>query len=319
MLRLAHRILIQRFLPLDREVYDPRQFALVTKLHQECAEEIANGVPIIIADNVSDYVNESFRISGKSTIDLTTYPPCPPAFGRCFIEWNQPEIFYPHGDTIEEQGTKQIGCLLCATTSKESMNTWAKDDPVLKAISATAKWLLVGILYICDLDGRSLPVCVLTILLDEEGRFISGSAASHGYISDKYTTGQFGSCWAQIITTLAFMQCKNVERVDVTKQEGQPRKWCRRQRVPELQYHTLLIDPNIGNKTQSSDRKTEGDRSGKALHICRGHFMHSVNDGVSKGLFGRGIYGTFWVPAHVRGTADLGRVIPTYNVLAPTG
>ena len=25
------------------------------------------------------------------------------------------------------------------------------------------------------------------------------------------------------------------------------------------------------------------------------------NDGLSKGLFGRGIYGTFWVPAHIQG------------------
>lgn len=113
------------------------------------------------------------------------------------------------------------------------------------------------------------------------------------------------------------MQCKNVNRLDVTETEGPAPKWCRRQRVPELKYHALQIDPNTSGKPRPGERKTEGDRSGKALHIVRGYFAHFVDDGISKGLFGRGQYGTFWVPSHARGTLSEGKVVSTYNVLAP--
>ena len=120
-----------------------------------------------------------------------------------------------------------------------------------------------------------------------------------------------------LLHTLSFMQCKNVTPVDVTANEGPPPKWCRRQRVPELKYQALQIDPNIGAKPRTGERKTEGDRSGKALHICRGHFAHFVDDGVSRGLFGRNQFGTFWVPSHTRGSLEHGRIVSTYNVKAP--
>jgi hypothetical protein len=113
------------------------------------------------------------------------------------------------------------------------------------------------------------------------------------------------------------MNCKNVNRLDVTKEQGPLPRWCRRQRVPELAYHTLQIDPNAGRKPRPGERETAGDRSGKALHICRGHFAHFIDDGVSQGLFGRGQFGTFWVPSHTRGSLEHGRVVSTYQILAP--
>ena len=117
--------------------------------------------------------------------------------------------------------------------------------------------------------------------------------------------------------TLGLLHCRNVQKVDVTSDEGPPAKWCRRQRVPELKYNVLRIDPNIGAKARADERRTEGDRSGKSLHVCRGHFAHFQDDGVSQGLFGRRQFGTFWVPAHARGSLEHGEVISTYNVKAP--
>jgi hypothetical protein len=54
--------------------------------------------------------------------------------------------------------------------------------------------------------------------------------------------------------------------------------------------------------------ETEGLK--RALHICRGHFSHYSEE---KPLFGR-IAGTFWVPAHVRGSAKEGVIVSDYNV-----
>ena len=68
-------------------------------------------------------------------------------------------------------------------------------------------------------------------------------------------------------------------------------------------------------KRSGTGRKTEGDRSGKSLHICRGHFSHYANDGTSLGLFGRGTtYGTFWIPSHARGSLEHGRIVSTYKI-----
>jgi len=72
------------------------------------------------------------------------------------------------------------------------------------------------------------------------------------------------------LLTVGFLHCKNVNRIDVTDEQGPTRKWCRRQRVPELKYHTVQIDPNLSIKRCADGRTAEGDRSGKALHICRG-------------------------------------------------
>jgi hypothetical protein len=34
-------------------------------------------------------------------------------------------------------------------------------------------------------------------------------------------------------------------------------------------------------------------------------------------LFGRRQFGTFWIPAHTRGSLEHGKVISTYNVKVP--
>lgn len=51
----------------------------------------------------------------------------------------------------------------------------------------------------------------------------------------------------------------------------------------------------------------------RALHICRGHFK-TYQD---QGLFGKH-KGTFWVPMHLRGTAEEGIVRKEYKIVGPT-
>jgi hypothetical protein len=50
----------------------------------------------------------------------------------------------------------------------------------------------------------------------------------------------------------------------------------------------------------------------RGLHIVRGHFSTYTEDAP---LFGR-ITGTFWIPAHVRGTASEGLISSEYRVSA---
>ena len=53
----------------------------------------------------------------------------------------------------------------------------------------------------------------------------------------------------------------------------------------------------------------EGNTMAKALHICRGHFR-SYDE---KPLFGR-VKGTFFIPQHVRGNADVGEHQKEYSI-----
>ena len=115
------------------------------------------------------------------------------------------------------------------------------------------------------------------------------------------------------LLTLGFMNCSNISREDDTKKHGPTPKWCRRQRQPELRYQTLWIG-KPGAKRPVGGRKTAGDRSGLAWHIRRGHFAHYVDDGVSRGLFGKGIFGTFWIEACACGSAENGEIISTYKI-----
>jgi len=351
MLRMAHRLLATRT-PRWYSTYTvPKE--LIPAFLAELQEVVKTPIPVIIASNVADYVARHRGVNRKD------YPPCPPPFPAFFIEYDQPSqvVTVPinqqkelekKAKECEEQGLDfeqaksilngvlkvmperpmtpaEVGFLQTGIVV-QAYSHEANDDESRKVFEAWRSnpdhakcelpcWLIMACVVRTLTDGSIFLSHSFIIDLDENGRYLGHE--THQTFDGRSFGGAFTT--DVLMMTLAFMQCKNVNQMDVTKTEAPPRRWCRRQRVVELKYSVLLIDPNIGRKPRPGDRKTEGDRSGKALHICRGHFMHCVNDGVNKGLFGKGIYGTFWVPSHVRGTADLGRVIPTYNVLAPTG
>lgn len=106
--------------------------------------------------------------------------------------------------------------------------------------------------------------------------------------------------------------CRNV-RV----QENMPRYVNRQDRrlaerngdPPRQRFYTLEIDPARAPSEPSVRR--EGEPSPRALHICRGHF-HTYSE--DRPMFGK-YAGTFWVPAHVRGKADVGVIGKDYRVL----
>ncbi len=52
----------------------------------------------------------------------------------------------------------------------------------------------------------------------------------------------------------------------------------------------------------------------KALHICRGHFATYSPE---HPLFGK-FTGTFWKPAHVRGSQEHGIVVKDYVIKVPS-
>jgi hypothetical protein len=112
--------------------------------------------------------------------------------------------------------------------------------------------------------------------------------------------------------SLAFLHCKNVTVEDATDaRTRQQRRFDERRGVAPVTFKTLVIDPSMGRKATPAQRRDAHDPVTR-LHICRGHFSTYTEE---KPLFGK-YAGTFWIPAHVRGSAEVGMVGKDYRVKA---
>lgn len=114
-----------------------------------------------------------------------------------------------------------------------------------------------------------------------------------------------------LLMAIGFTHCKNVEIVSAAPP---PYKVRRKQELklgrPLTEFKELVIDPNATQKRTETGYRQARSGSTKSLHIARGHFAHYTED---KPLFGK-YTGTFWRPAHVRGSADAGIVYKDYKV-----
>jgi hypothetical protein len=264
---------------------------------------------VIVADNVAEYVygdpeaNLYADDSGNAGIlmSFARVGCLLPPFDAFFIEWRNPL-------TWRERLPKAVPATGWLVLHQEPDAECLEHAP-------EAKHALVFLHCFERLGGQpTVSGNARQFAIDAEGNYLMGACMNgpdfqaHG---NNFGTAGIG------LQTIGFMNCRNVERVDATPTEAPPAKWCRRQRVPVLSYRTIRIDPNLGRKKRSEGGCPDTNGPGKALHICRGHFARYLNDGVSPGLFGRRIYGTFWIPSHTRGSMEHGRIISTYNVNAP--
>jgi len=108
-----------------------------------------------------------------------------------------------------------------------------------------------------------------------------------------------------------FSHCKNVKLVERLPKRHEQRE-AKRKGEPALKFHEIVIDPGKTKQVAIGAGSPSQDHPTKALHIARGHFATYTED---RPLFGK-YTGTFWRPAHVRGSADVGTVKSTYRVKA---
>ncbi|MDQ3654007.1 MAG: hypothetical protein M3457_02860, partial [Chloroflexota bacterium] len=106
--------------------------------------------------------------------------------------------------------------------------------------------------------------------------------------------------------------CKNVEMVEASEL---PYKVKRKRELklgrPLTQFKELVIDPSMSQKRYvGAQQAKDGEKHQKSLHIVRGHFATYTDD---RKLFGR-LTGTFWKPAHTRGSDEVGTVYKDYRV-----
>jgi len=242
-------------------------------------------LPIIVIDNVESYIRP--RSKDKSFWKPILSGALAPPF---------PQFWMEYGGI--SQATR-IG-VLCTEVSK-------------------SPWLLQMMLVAGNLKRRyadCLGSMTITLIENGSGTTVKEEPTPEGIRvwksideakkRNNALTGPF--CFA-----LLFMHCKNVARIEHVPPPKLAKRNLERGKPFMLKYQTLEIEP------LKQILKTEGkiDSVGleRALHICRGHFAHYDESG--KGLFGRGQFGDFWIPAHVRGTEKTGVVISDYSVQAP--
>lgn len=272
--------------------------------------------PVIIADNVAIYYAESpqqeWAISGQDFACVA-----PPFETPWFVEWKEPGYMILPSGRVETGVSGEVGSLFWSTGRAEF-------DAIRPLLSSTvspsvldqSRWLL-WVVHFATVRGQAWLVPFWDVVfvgpLGEPLDYATVSELNDDEVFREVERGCIGRLHVTLLT-LGFLHCKNVNRLDVSDEECPSPKWCRRQRVPQLKYQVLQIDPSCGANAGRGVRKTVGDRSGKALHICRGHFAHYREDGGSRGLFGRGVFGTFWVPSHARGSLKHGGVVSKYMV-----
>ena len=285
MLRLADRILLSKGLnwgfPLS---YGSPWFKrLGVEAESLFKGLVSNTCKIIIVDNIREFIGvEKVRYNlcqGNGT----------PPFKTCFIEW------------IEPDGT-QVGLYLEVLPAGVNIETIQKTYGNLKitsAISCTTFYRYKN--NICHAGRYTL------VYLDAEGSILGIDVVPVPGVE----LVDYGTEGVMAAYTLAFMNCKNVIIQDDTQEYAQPAKWYRRTKVPQVTYHTINIQPRTIRRNPNPISTGIQQR----LHICRGHFMHYKEDG--PGMFGRGVYGRFWVPQHPRGSQELGTINARYNVSPP--
>jgi hypothetical protein len=266
-------------------------------------------VPIIEASNIGEYYFEHVMEN-----DPINNPPARPPFDWCFVEFRQPEslsrriLLDPRAFPLswgflvqmheipEEEGLDPFRWRMSLTCVKE----WPNPD------DSKAETVIQG------------PIYEIDILLKEN--YEPGPYRLYAYLLDSLNEEetewleQDSRIFAGPVTLAwSFMSCKSVA-VQVVNPDLQRNRERRKAGLkPFLRYHTINIEPMKTILRTEGNIETVGLK--RALHICRGHFSTYSEE---RPLFGK-VAGTFWIPAHVRGSAKQGVVVSDYNVNAPKG
>ncbi len=175
----------------------------------------------------------------------------------------------------------------------------------------------VGFMFIDEKSFRETPCVMCVFHMDDKGKLVRNPGLR---LDDRFQRiGELlgdplhlaMEALVPILLALSFMNCSNVTLNEVNPNPVINRERRKAGMKPFVRYHTINIEPMKKVLRTEGNIETEGLK--KALHICRGHFATYSEE---KPLFGK-VAGTFWVPAHTRGSLKQGVIVSDYNVKAP--
>lgn len=270
------------------------------KLAESIMEDVVEATCVDVS-NVAEYVNQwGSRSVGFSTADGLT-PPWP----IMWLEWGdrptgERYALYVKTDEASfdvQQGLAQPGCKWVVSVASFLDGSVFNSKLPVGPVIMSAYWL--------DAEGRLLPV--------KSGLFFANihSAFTVALSADELRES-YDHSLAIALFTSQFANCRNVDRVEILPSRQQ-RRSAERRGEPWRSHYVLEINPNRSQKVYP-EQAGIGSPPAKRLHICRGHFATYSED---RPLFGK-YSGRFWVPAHVRGNADVGEIDKDYRILPAT-
>lgn len=297
-------------------------------LHPDIVSDITPAVRIEI-DNVTNYY---FEASPKDQWSLQdSFVNMAPSF-ECAI-WTTRAPRYSNVNGEHKQWESNLAGSAWAWLQRvsivedgdEGRSFWSEmtansgDTPEhARTISGEVAWLSMFELFMQAPERGSIgPCCVVFAAVGPDGaicRDENGHDATAVAVGSRNTDFQeffrhsvIQSYLFPVVLAQSFLHCKNV-----SLQEGmisrQQRRAAERRGEPTQRFYTIQIDPM--KQVLRAEGQIEKVGLNRALHICRGHFQTYTEE---KPMFGK-YAGTFWVPAHVRGTEDAGKVFKDYAI-----
>jgi hypothetical protein len=186
-----------------------------------------------------------------------------------------------------------------------------------EAVKEGAERFAVGISYV-QMERVIAPLCVWAMSLDAQGKAIprgDGFLLIGGSMSreEDIDNMMINIAW-QVSYFNAMLHVRNVIALD----HGYPEKLqlarTRRGSEPFHAYKTLHIVTPAEARAHGRGEKIELAERTMPAHLVRGHYISFSSE---RPAFGRpwGV-GTFWIPAHTRGSREIGEVEKDYKVTA---
>lgn len=307
---------------------------LADSLLENKIRELLQSCVVIEATNVSNYYFES---SDQEIWDVTKdFPNIAPPFSDFFLEFQAPlQIVSKESGTknwSEDKGRPSAWGVYC-TSKNWGAGLETNGMKIKWTLGALIFWKVKGsIQYHCPLWGFQIPIdangkCAgsekqpfihypMGIYIKRFAELLKSSNNINYCIELQMDAMRsFAPMFHTALLAISFMHCKNVKISEVVPPDPKPptKKQIKYRHLPRqlATYHVLDIEPM--RQILKSEGQSEKVGQIKSLHICRGHFAH-YEDG--KGLFGK-YHGTYWIPQHVRGSANKGVAVKDYRIKAP--
>jgi hypothetical protein len=276
------------------------------------------GAPVIHIDEVAAL----FACHEKSVWHPRDFPNWAPPFERFFVEWNQPATWLVAGRLVTNVAPSQVGFFVRAVRGSANIDAWlshAYAPPIVSYDAGAAEWMLIASAWqstperpICGAPCR--PDFHAGILVRADGGYLDGFMGGSAALEESRDNGSGDHVTPLNILGfgISFMHCHGVSTAQIEAPLGKTGRR-RHPGTPSLKHYELRIGPAV--RAIRREAGAEHSSLKRALHICRGHFMHYTEE---RPLFGK-YAGTFYCPDHVRGHVDAGRVEKEYVVRPGSG
>lgn len=284
--------------------------------------EMFEGAVIVRAQNVAEYL---YHGSPQEYWDVDDFPNLAPPWPRFVVEFSMPDRVSSDVAGEHRLPLPKHTVRLAALWNAKEHTDW-EADPLMP------RWRIGVAIYALYAASPTLPQAyeeraTFTFDVDRDGRFHKDeegkgywgvTAPMRGKVlgEDMVRLMEFSKTFVHVsMLTVSFCHCRNV-RQEIVKPGEHPggrrsRSASKMGGRADREYRLIHIEPMKAVLRSEGNLGTTGLK--QALHICRGHFRHYTEAGT--GLFGKGIYGDFWTPQTVRGSA--GAVAKTEYTIDP--